>query len=364
MRTLPAVIVLAVLAGCVTGDGAVELVELEITDTLPGADPFDATLHRSLGAAWAALPVDYEPRTRHLHADGTPVYINRLLLESSPYLRQHAHNPVNWFPWSDEAFEIARALGRPVLLSIGYSTCHWCHVMEEESFDNVEIAEYLNQNYIAIKVDREVRPDLDSIYMSAVQLFTRGHGGWPMTLWLTPDRQPYSGGTYIPARDGDRGIAIGFLTLLQRLKTAYDEQPDRVVEVAAQVAEEIRAALAPPAAGAAMADDALLERVAAIYREQFDATFGGVRGSQKFPSSLPLRLLLRHYRRTGDAELLGMVTTTLERMAAGGIHDQVAGGFHRYATDERWLVPHFEKMLYGQCAADDGLSRSVSGHRP
>ena len=221
-----------------------------ITATLPGAEPFDAALDRALGAAWEARPADYAPRTQHLRADGTPLFANRLLLESSPYLRQHAHNPVNWYPWGDEAFELARALGRPVLLSIGYSTCHWCHVMEEESFDDLEIARYLNAHYVAVKVDRELRPDLDAIYMSAVQLFTQGRGGWPMTLWLTPDRQPYSGGSYFPARDGDRGVAVGLLTLLERLKAAYDTQPERVVEVAGLVVDEIRAHLTPPAAGA------------------------------------------------------------------------------------------------------------------
>ena len=330
MKSTPGVILLlVVLASCAVTEGTAQFGERGITGTLPGAEPFDAALDRTLGAAWEARPAGYVPRTQHLREDGTPLFVNRLLLESSPYLRQHAHNPVNWFPWGDEAFELARALGRPVLLSIGYSTCHWCHVMEEESFDDTEIARYL-----------------DAIYMSAVQLFTRGNGGWPMTLWLTPDRQPYSGGSYFPARDGDRGVAVGLLTLLERLKDAYDRQPERVVEVAGQVVDEIRAHLTPPAAGAAVAGDGPLRRAAAIYRAEFDPEFGGIRGPQKFPASLPLRFLLREHRRTGDLELLGMVTTTLERMAAGGMHDQIGGGFHRYATDPQWLVPHFEKMLY------------------
>ena len=344
--TATAALLLAVLTACAVSEGTAQLRRHGITATLPGAEPFDPALDRALGAAWEARPADYVPRTQHLRADGTPLFANRLLLESSPYLRQHAHNPVDWYPWGDEAFELARALGRPVLLSIGYSTCHWCHVMEEESFDDLEIAEYLNANYVAVKVDRELRPDLDAIYMSAVQLFTQGRGGWPMTLWLTPDRQPYSGGSYFPARDGDRGVAVGLLTLLERLKAAYDVQPERVVEVAGLVVDEIRAHLTPPAAGAAVADDGPLRRAAAIYRAEFDPAFGGLRGTQKFPASLPLRFLLREQRRTGDLELLGMVTTTLERMAAGGMHDQIGGGFHRYATDPQWLVPHFEKMLY------------------
>ena len=331
------------LVGCSLGQGTAPMWTF---DDAPGAPPVDGTLKDRLATAWAARAADYVPRTQHLRPDESPKYINRLFLESSPYLRQHAHNPLNWFPWSDEAFELARALGRPVLLSIGYSTCHWCHVMEEESFDDEEVARYLNENYIAIKVDREVRPDLDAIYMSAVQLFLQGRGGWPMTVWLTPDRQPFSGGTYYPARDGDRGVAVGFLTLLQRLKEAYDEQPDRVAEVSSEVAERVRAMLAPGAGGESLSTTAPLQTTAAYYRERFDSVHGGLQSQMKFPSSLSIRFLLRHHRRTSDAQSLTMVTRTLEQMAAGGIHDHVGGGFHRYATDPEWLVPHFEKMLY------------------
>ena len=346
MRICTSVALLTVCLACTVTQGNAQLVDIGIADVLPGADPFDEALNRTLAAAWAGRPADYVPRSLHLRDDGTPLFVNRLILESSPYLRQHAHNPVNWFPWGDEAFELAVTLGRPVLLSIGYSTCHWCHVMEEESFDDLEVARYLNEHYLAVKVDREVRPDLDSIYMSAVQLFTGGRGGWPMTLWLTPDRHPYSGGSYYPARDGDRGVSVGFLTLLQRLKAAYDEQPDRVVEVAEQVVDEIRARLSPRPSTGVVSDDGPLRVAVTAYRAQFDPVFGGLQGTQKFPASLPLRVLLRSHRRTGDPEVLGMVALTLERMAAGGIHDQVGGGFHRYATDTQWLVPHFEKMLY------------------
>ena len=315
-------------------------------DDAPGAPPADRALQERLVTAWVARSADHVPRTQHVRPDGSPTYINRLFLESSPYLRQHAHNPVNWFPWGDEAFELARALGRPVLLSIGYSTCHWCHVMEEESFDDPEIAQYLNENYIAIKVDREVRPDLDAIYMSAVQLFLQGRGGWPMTVWLTPEREPYSGGSYFPARDGNRGVSVGFFTLLQRLKHAYDEQPDQVADVSSRVAEQIRTMLAPGAGDGSLPTVAALQATAASYRVRFDAVYGGLQSPTKFPSSLSIRFLLRHYRRTGDEQSLTMATRTLEQMAAGGIHDQVGGGFHRYATDRAWLVPHFEKMLY------------------
>ena len=346
MRAWPqqgALCVAIVLAGWSLGCGGTPL---WIFDDAPGAPPVDGALKERLATAWVNRAADYEPRTQHLRPDGSPTYINRLFLESSPYLRQHAHNPLNWFPWGDEAFDLARALGRPVLLSIGYSTCHWCHVMEEESFDDEEIARYLNENYIAIKVDREVRPDLDAIYMSAVQLFLQGRGGWPMTVWLTPDREPYSGGSYFPARDGDRGVSVGFLTLLQRLKKAYDEQPDQVADVSARVAEQMRTMLTPEAGDGLLPTAASLQATAASYRQRFDAVHGGLQSQTKFPSSLSIRFLLRHHRRTGDEQSLTMVTRTLEQMAAGGIHDQVGGGFHRYATDRAWLVPHFEKMLY------------------
>ncbi len=309
----------------------------------PGAPPFDAALIARLQAAWAGRAADYRPRSRQLYQDGQPKYINRLMLETSPYLRQHAHNPVNWFPWGDEAFETAKQLGRPVFLSVGYSTCHWCHVMEEESFDDEEIARYLNEHYIAIKVDREERPDVDSIYMTAVQSLT-GRGGWPMSVWLTPDREPFYGGTYFPARDGDRGARVGFLTLLERLRTVYDEQPAVVARQTAQIVRNIRQSLEP--AGGERPGVAALERGAASYRGRFDAVNGGPRGRPKFPSTMPVRFLLRYQRRSGDGSFLEMAALTLEKMAAGGIYDHVGGGFHRYATDARWLVPHFEKMLY------------------
>lgn len=312
---------------------------------LPGASPLDAQLVDRLTAAWKARDSAYKPRTRHLNPDGSPHYTNRLFLESSPYLLQHAHNPLNWYPWGDEAFDTARKLGRPVLLSVGYSTCHWCHVMEEESFDDEEIARYLNEHYIAIKVDREERPDIDAIYMTAVQAMT-GHGGWPMTVWLTPDRKPFYGGTYFPARDGDRGAQIGFFTLLEKLQEVYQEQPDRVVQSATQLAQVIQANLAPGSGGEQLPEAQVLQAVADIYRQRFDSTDGGLQGAPKFPSSLPIRLLLRHYRRTNDQQSLAMATLTLKKMAAGGMYDHVGGGFHRYSTDAQWLVPHFEKMLY------------------
>ena len=286
----------------------------------------------------------YRPRTRHLDDQGQAIYTNRLFLQNSPYLLQHAHNPVDWYPWGDEAFDTARRLDRPVLLSVGYSTCHWCHVMEEESFEDEEIARYINANYIAVKVDREERPDVDAIYMSAVQAIT-GRGGWPMTVWLTPDREPFYGGTYFPARDGDRGSAVGFLTMLKKIRQSYDEKRDLVNRSAGELARAVRKMLTP-AAGGRLPEDGVMDRAVSSSKTRFDAVHGGIAGAPKFPSSLPIRLLLRHHRRSGDADSLKMAVLTLEKMAAGGMNDQVGGGFHRYSTDAGWLVPHFEKMLY------------------
>ena len=312
---------------------------------LPGATAFDESLVKKLSAKWAARNLAYKPRTRHLRPDGSPKYTNRLFLESSPYLLQHAHNPTNWYPWGNEAFETAKKLGRPVLLSVGYSTCHWCHVMEEESFEDEEIARTLNESYVAIKVDREERPDVDAIYMTAVQLLT-GSGGWPMTVWLTPDRKPFYGGTYFPARDGDRGARVGFLTLLGKLREAYDQQPDRVSKASGEIVQAVRDGLSAGPAGDKLPDATVLKEAFRHYRDSFDWANGGLGGAPKFPSSLPVRFLLRYHRRTGDAQALQMATLTLEKMAAGGMYDHVGGGFHRYSTDARWLVPHFEKMLY------------------
>jgi uncharacterized protein len=331
-----------------TGDGAPAGTGSGLPgEALPGAPAIDAATRARLGAAWAARPAGYRPRTHHLLPDGSPKYTNRLLLESSPYLQQHAHNPVNWYPWGDEAFETARRLGRPVLLSIGYSTCHWCHVMEEESFEDEEIARVMNERYIAIKVDREERPDVDAIYMDAVQRLT-GHGGWPMTTWLTPDRKPFHGGTYFPARDGDRGASVGFLTMLTRLAQIYAEQPEKVAQVSGDLAESIRTSLAPAASAASQSppEAQVLDGAATLYKRIFDPEEGGVQRAPKFPSSMPVRFLLRHSRRTGDPETRQMATLSLAKMAAGGMYDHVGGGFHRYSTDAHWLVPHFEKMLY------------------
>jgi uncharacterized protein YyaL (SSP411 family) len=326
---------------------------------LPGAPPPAPGLTERLRAALAAKGATYVPRTRHL-VGKAPKYTNRLILETSPYLLQHAHNPVDWHAWGDEAFAEARRRGVPLFVSIGYSTCHWCHVMEVESFEDEEIARFMNGHYVCIKVDREQRPDIDAVYMSAVQALT-GSGGWPMSVWLTPDRAPFFGGTYFPPRDGDRGASQGFLTLLRQLSETYQKDPARIAQQAATLASAVRRDLegqavatttssAPAPAASVLSgglpDAGAIAQAVVTFERSFDAQNGGLRGAPKFPSSLSVRLLLRDHRRTGDAEALRMAIVTLERMAGGGIYDQIGGGFHRYATDAAWLVPHFEKMLY------------------
>jgi uncharacterized protein YyaL (SSP411 family) len=319
--------------------------EPTVASALPGAIPVPAQTAEKIAARLASLDDDYQPRTRHLRGDGGPKYSNRLVLESSPYLRQHAHNPVDWFPWGAEAFAVAKKLKRPILLSVGYSTCHWCHVMEEESFEDEEIARYLNENYVAIKVDREERPDVDAIYMRAVQLLTNS-GGWPMTVWLTPEKEPFHGATYIPPRKGVRGARKGFIDYLREKKAEFDESPGTVADRASKLSKRIKQIGSPPVGGKVDAEKVLL-KAANYYRRGFDPTFGGIRGKKnKFPSSFPNRFLLRMYRRTGDAQFRDMAGMTLTAMASGGIHDHLGGGFHRYTVDPRWMVPHFEKMLY------------------
>ncbi len=311
---------------------------------LPGTKGFNMNLVDQYSAMKLKRGPSYTPRTKHLNPDGWAKYTNRLFLESSPYLLQHAHNPVDWYPWGGEAFQTAAALNRPVLLSVGYSTCHWCHVMEEESFEDEEIARYINENYIPIKVDREERPDVDAIYMAAVQALT-GRGGWPMTVWLTPDRKPFYGGTYYPARDGDRGAGMGFLTLLKKIKQTYEDRKDLVNQTSRQLTDVVKQMLGPDASSQLPGKD-ILEQSFQSYQNRFDPLNGGLRGAPKFPSSLPVRFLLRYYQRFNNSDALNMATQTLDKMAAGGLYDHVGGGFHRYATDEKWIVPHFEKMLY------------------
>jgi len=277
-----------------------------------------------------------------LPADGGAEF-NRLIHEKSPYLLQHARNPVDWYPWGDEAFDRAKREDKPVFLSVGYSTCHWCHVMERESFENAEVARLINEHFIAIKVDREERPDVDEVYMTATQLLT-GRGGWPNSVWLTPDRKPWYAGTYFPPED--RAGMPGFKTVLTRLADIWKERRQDVETQADQLVAAMRQASAVPVAdGDVLTRDLVTVAVNAL-RASFDERNGGFGGAPKFPPHSSLRLLLYEARRTGDESILNMVTHTLDAMALGGIHDHVGGGFHRYSTDTRWFLPHFEKMLY------------------
>ncbi|HTM52960.1 MAG TPA: thioredoxin domain-containing protein [Pirellulales bacterium] len=267
---------------------------------------------------------------------------NRLATQSSPYLLQHAGNPVDWYPWGKDALERARAESLPIFLSIGYSACHWCHVMEHESFEDAEIARFLNEHFVCIKVDREERPDLDQIYMNAVQLMT-GRGGWPMSVFLTPELKPFYGGTYWPptARMG----MPGFDQVLEAVSDAWKNRRADALAQANSLSEHLRQ-IAQPTAAAGPLDQGMLERAGSDVARSFDPTYGGFGSAPKFPHPFDLRLLLRLWRRHQREDLLHVVTFTLEKMAAGGIYDQLGGGFHRYSVDERWLVPHFEKMLY------------------
>ena len=267
---------------------------------------------------------------------------NRLINETSPYLLQHAHNPVDWYPWGPEALERARSEDMPILLSIGYSACHWCHVMERESFENEDIAALMNESFVSIKVDREERPDLDSIYMTAVQAMT-GQGGWPMTVFLTPDGRPFYGGTYFPPEE--RGGLPGFPRVVQALARAYRENRGEVVQATQRLVGHIRQVSAGVRSREPLTADILHQAYGGI-AGSFDDRHGGTGLQPKFPQPMVYEFLLRYHLRFESPDALDMVDLTLEKMARGGIYDQLGGGFHRYSTDTYWLVPHFEKMLY------------------
>jgi uncharacterized protein len=268
---------------------------------------------------------------------------NRLAEETSPYLLQHKDNPVDWYPWGEEALEKAKEEDRPILLSVGYSACHWCHVMERESFEDEGTARMMNEHFVNIKVDREERPDIDSIYMSAVQALTRS-GGWPMTVFMTPDGAPFYGGTYFPPTP--RGGLPSFQQLLLTLADAYENRREEVLQSADSVREYLQASTGAAMPKAETAGESLLDTAAASLLAAHDARFGGFGGAPKFPQPMNLEVLVRHHRRTGDRGALAAVETTLRRMADGGIYDHLGGGFARYSVDAYWLVPHFEKMLY------------------
>ena len=267
---------------------------------------------------------------------------NRLIHESSPYLRQHANNPVNWYPWGSEALERAVRENKPILLSVGYSACHWCHVMERESFEDPGIAALMNERFVSIKVDREERADIDSIYMGAVQAMT-GQGGWPMTVFLTPDGKPFYGGTYFPPED--RGGLPSFPRVLTAMADVYRNRKGDVANTTTQVVAHMRQMTRSAPGIEPLTDDIMAQAVREL-RKQFDDKYGGFGLQPKFPQPMTLEFLLRQYLRTEDPAVLEMVELTLDGMARGGIYDHLGGGFHRYSTDTYWLVPHFEKMLY------------------
>ncbi|NVK40266.1 MAG: thioredoxin domain-containing protein [Oceanospirillaceae bacterium] len=284
----------------------------------------------------------YNPRTRHCRDDGEPLYTNRLIVEDSPYLLQHAHNPVDWYPWGETAFATARERNRPVFLSIGYATCHWCHVMEDECFDDLEVADALNDAFISIKVDREQRPDLDDYYMTALQL-TGGQGGWPMSSFLTPDGKPFFGATYLPKAT--------FLNLLDQVRRHWDAQPDALCNSGEKVHQAVQA-LNPKAGAQGRVDDAIFDTFVQSLLAMEDSRHGGSGQAPKFPHEPQLLLLLDEVQRAGTRAQMHpawpFLRRVLDAMLRGGIYDQLAGGFHRYATDSAWRVPHFEKMLYNQ----------------
>lgn len=269
---------------------------------------------------------------------------NHLVNEKSPYLLQHVHNPVDWYAWGPEAFEKARSEDKPIFLSIGYSTCHWCHVMERESFENTAIAKLLNDGYVSIKVDREERPDVDRIYMAFVQA-TSGGGGWPMSVFLTPDLKPFFGGTYFPP--DNRYGRPGFILVLESLARSWKNDRAKIEESSRAVIQQLIEYTEPKEPKAAL-DRSVLETAYGYFRRNFDSTHGGFGNAPKFPRPVIFSFLFRYYARTRDQEALDMALQTLRAMAEGGMNDQLGGGFHRYSVDERWFVPHFEKMLYDQ----------------
>ena len=298
----------------------------------------DAKVSAELVAAFEAMDSEYRPRTEHFLEDGSPAYLNRLILEKSPYLLQHAHNPVNWYPFGEEAFELAVKEDKPVFLSIGYATCHWCHVMERESFENEAIAEILNDHFISIKVDREQLPDVDALYMSSVQMIT-GHGGWPMSNFLDSRGRPYHGGTYFPPET--------FTNLLRQIVGLWHNERQALNDMADDVSNALSQANAVGVEARELGEREIV-RATQLALSIHDDFFGGFSEAPKFPRESLLTFLLNEARLRNDTPALNAVNFTLQRMAAGGIHDQIAGGFHRYAVDENWLIPHFEKMLYNQ----------------
>jgi len=314
------------------------LIMLITTQAVPGTTPYSTELQQSLQTALTGKGSNYKPRTQYLLADGKPQFTNRLILESSPYLLQHAHNPVNWYAWGEEAFAQARKENKPVFLSIGYSTCHWCHVMERESFDNIKIAKIMNENFICIKVDRERRPEVDEVYMTAL-VMTTGQGGWPMSNFLTTEGKPFFAGTYFPPND--------FINILQEITKLWQTQHSKIIDQADHILKVVQQVTNASSKAKQLGADSIQAAIKAILT-QHDSFIGGFGSAPKFPQENWLLLLLETSLRNDKQEPLLAALRTLDAMAQGGIYDQVSGGFHRYTVDEQWLVPHFEKMLYNQ----------------
>ncbi len=268
---------------------------------------------------------------------------NRLIKEKSPYLLQHSHNPVDWYPWSDEAFEKAKTENKPVFLSIGYSTCHWCHVMEIESFENQDVAELMNDTFVSIKVDREERPDIDGVYMTVCQMFT-GSGGWPLTIIMTPDKKPFFAGTYFPRED--KFGRSGMLNLIPRIKELWLDKRNDVLKSAEEITKALQSSahLIPRNEPG----EEIFHKAFEEFKKRYDPEYGGFGNEPKFPTPHNLTFLLRYWNRYKERVALEMVENTLTKMRQGGIYDQIGFGFHRYSTDRKWLVPHFEKMIYDQ----------------
>ena len=304
----------------------------------PGETTLSPDLQSELEQALMDKGAGYLPATRHLLDDGRPSFTNRLILEDSPYLAQHAHNPVNWYAWGEEAFARARKENKPVFLSIGYSTCHWCHVMKRESFEDIGIAGYLNEHFIAVKVDRERRPDVDEVYMSAL-LLTQGQGGWPLSSFLTAGGEPFFSGAYYPPEE--------FLDVLKQVRVMWETQQDDLTLLAARIAAAVTNSARSQRSVADAGPELVRDAVAGIL-QRYDKQWGGLGNAPKFTNEASLTLLLQHGFRNNRTEPVAAAEHTLTMMARGGVYDQVAGGFHRYATDPYWLVPHFEKMLYHQ----------------
>ncbi|MCH8058236.1 MAG: DUF255 domain-containing protein [Proteobacteria bacterium] len=318
------------------------LLLMALTTVSVCADPpgvsYSPELRQQLAGGLQSHGKDYRARTRHLDEDGRPLYTNRLILQDSPYLLQHAHNPVNWHPWGPQAFAQAKRENRLVFLSIGYSTCHWCHVMEHESFEDEAVAEFLNTHFVAIKVDREQRPDIDKIYMTAVQMIA-GRGGWPMSSFLTADGKTFHAGTYYPR---DR-----FMSLLQQVVKAWNENRAGILAQAEKISDGVQRFLDQAQTAGELASAAPALAVQRL-KQRHDESHGGFSPAPKFPNEPDYLFLIDYARREADQELSQLIRFDLDAMARGGIYDQVGGGFHRYSTDQDWLVPHFEKMLYNQ----------------